>query len=82
MPALNGNSRGDSHLLKLQRLRNKVLRTTGNSPKRTPTRNLYMTFKIPYLYDFVTKLCRQQKTVILNHENINIGSIGQDEGRH
>jgi hypothetical protein len=72
----------DSYLLKLQRLQNKVLRTTGNLPRRTPTRDLHMAFKIPYLYDFVTKLCREQTIVILNHENINIRIIGQGEARH
>jgi hypothetical protein len=28
-----------------------------------------MVFKIPYVYDFITKLCRQQAEVIQNHEN-------------
>jgi len=49
-----------SYLLKLQRLQNKVLRTIGNLPKHKPTCDLHMAFKIPYLYDFITKLCRQQ----------------------
>jgi len=26
-------------------------------------------YKIPYVYDFITKLCRQQADVIQNHEN-------------
>jgi hypothetical protein len=34
----------DTHLLKLQRLKNKVLRTIGNFPRHTP-------FNIPYIYD-------------------------------
>jgi hypothetical protein len=72
----------ESNLLKLQRSQNKVLRTIGNLPRHTPTRDLHMTFKIPYLYDFVTKLCRQQATVILNHENFNIRNIGQGEAHH
>jgi hypothetical protein len=50
--------------LKSQRVPNKVLRTTGNLPRRTPTRDLRAAFKIPYIYDFVTKLCRQQVEVI------------------
>jgi hypothetical protein len=41
----------DSHLLKLQRLQNKVLRTTENFPRRTPLRDLHMTFKLPYIND-------------------------------
>jgi hypothetical protein len=65
----------DSHLFKLQRLQNKVLQTTGNFPRRTPTRDLHMAFKISYLYDFVAKLCGQQAAVILNYENVNVDSI-------
>jgi hypothetical protein len=66
-----------SYLLKLQRLQNKVLRTIGDVPRRTPTRDLDVAFRITYLYDFVTKLCRQQTIIILNHENVDIHNIGQ-----
>jgi hypothetical protein len=54
----------DTHLMKLQGLQNKVLRTIGNLPRRTPIRNLHMAFKIPYVYDYITKLCRQPAEVI------------------
>jgi hypothetical protein len=37
----------DSHLLKLQRLQNKIFRTIGNLPRRTPTRDLHVALKIP-----------------------------------
>jgi hypothetical protein len=52
----------DIYLLKLQRLQNKVLRNTGNFPGCTPVRDLHTTFNLPYkyVYDHVTKLCRQQ----------------------
>jgi hypothetical protein len=43
----------DNNLLKLQRLQNKVLRTIGNFPKRTPVRDLHMAFKLPYIYDYI-----------------------------
>jgi len=66
----------------MKRLQNGVLRNTGNLPRRTPTRDLHVAFKIPYLYDFVTELCRQQATVILNHENVNIRNIGQGEAQY
>jgi hypothetical protein len=66
----------------LQRLQNKVLRTIGNFPRRTPFRDLHIVFKIPYVYDYITKLCRQQAEVIQNHYNENIGNIGQGEVRH
>jgi hypothetical protein len=50
----------DIHLIKLQRLKNKVLRTTGNFPRRTLVREMHMAFHSPYVYDYMTKLCRQQ----------------------
>jgi hypothetical protein len=39
----------DTHLLKLQRLQNKVLRTTGNFPRCTPFRDLHTVFNLPYV---------------------------------
>jgi hypothetical protein len=38
------------HLLKLQRLQNKVHPTIGNFPRWTPIRDLHTTFKLPYVY--------------------------------
>jgi hypothetical protein len=69
-------------LLKLHRLQNKVLRVIGSLPRRTPTRDLHVTFKVPHLHKLVTKLCRQQTTVTLNHENVNIRNIDQGEAQH
>jgi hypothetical protein len=48
----------------------------------TPVRDLHLAFKIPYVYGYITKLCRRQAEVILNHENPNVLSIGQGEARH
>jgi hypothetical protein len=62
-------SAADNHLLKLQRLQNKVLRTIGNFPRHTPDRDLHKVLKLPHLYDYITKLCRQQAEVIQNHDN-------------
>jgi hypothetical protein len=70
----------ECHLLKLQILQNKVLRTIGNFPKRTSVRDMNTTFHIPYVYDYITKSCRQQAEVIQNHENVRC--IGQGEARH
>jgi hypothetical protein len=70
----------DTHLMKLHRLKNKVLRTIGNFPRRTPVHELHMTFKLLYVYDYITKLCRQQAEVIQSHENVR--NIGQGEARH
>jgi hypothetical protein len=59
----------DIHLLKLQRLQNKVLRTIGDFPRCTSVRDLHTTFSLTYVCDYITKLCRQQAEVIQNHEN-------------
>jgi hypothetical protein len=72
----------DSHLMKLQRRQNKVLRTIGNFPRRTSVREMHKAFSIPYIYDYITKLSRQQAEVIQNHENVNVRNIGQGEARH
>jgi hypothetical protein len=69
----------DNHLLKLQRLQNKFLRTIDNIPRCTPVRDLHMVFKLTYVYDYITKLCSQQAEVIQNHENANVCNIGQGE---
>jgi hypothetical protein len=54
----------NTRLLKLQYLQNKVLRTIDKA------------FNIPYIYDYITKLCRQEAEVIQNHENGNVRNIG------
>jgi hypothetical protein len=75
-------SAADTHLMKLQRLQNKVLRTTGNYPSRKPVRDLHLALQIPFVYDYITQLGRQQAEVIQNHDNENVRSIGQGEARH
>jgi hypothetical protein len=72
----------DTHRLKLQRMPNKVLRTTGKFPRRTPVSEMHMAFQVPYIYDYIAKLCRQQAEVIQNHENANVRDIGKGEARH
>jgi hypothetical protein len=72
----------DTHLLKLQRLQNKILCTIGKLPRRTPIRKLHLAFQIPYVYDYITKFCRQQAGVIENRDNENVRSIGQCEIPH
>jgi hypothetical protein len=69
----------ECHLLKLQRLKNKVLCTIGNFPKCTSVRDMHKAFHIAYVYDYVTKSRRQQAEVIQNHENANVRYIGQGE---
>jgi hypothetical protein len=69
----------ETYLLKLQRLQNNVLHTIGNRPRCTMVRGMHVTFQIPYIYDYVTKLRRRQAEIIHNHENKNVGNIGQGE---
>jgi hypothetical protein len=59
-----------------------VLRTIGNFPRRTSVRDLLVAFQIPYVYDYITKLCRQQEEMIPNHDKENVRNIGQGEARH
>jgi hypothetical protein len=41
-----------------------------------------MAFKIPYVYDYVTKLYRLQAQVILKFVNPNVRDTGQGEAMH
>jgi hypothetical protein len=72
----------DKYLLKLQRMQYKVLRTTVNFPRCTPVRDLHIAFNLPYVYDYIAKLFRQQAEVTQNHENEHVHGIGQGEARH
>jgi hypothetical protein len=72
----------ECHLLKLQRLQNRVLRTTGKFPMLALVRDMHEAFQIPYVYDYITKLFMQQAEVIQNHETGNGRYIGQGEARH
>jgi hypothetical protein len=65
--------------VKLQLLQNKIIRTNGSFSWSTSVRDMHMAFQIPYVYDYITKSCRQQAEVIQNHENENIRYIGHGE---
>jgi hypothetical protein len=41
-------------------MQNKVLCTIGNIPRCTPVCDLDTAFNFPYMYDYITKLCKQQ----------------------
>jgi hypothetical protein len=62
----------ETHLLKLKCLHNRVLRTTGNFPRHTSVRDMHVAFQVPYVYDYITKLCRRQAEINQNHENENV----------
>jgi hypothetical protein len=71
----------DTHLLKLQRQQNKILHTTGNFPRHMLLHKLHKAFNIPYIYDYITKLCRQQANITQNHGNDNVQNTRQGEPR-
>jgi hypothetical protein len=71
----------DTHLLKLQHLQNKVLRTIRKFPWCKSARDLHTAFRLPYVYSHITKLFRQQAEVIQNHENEHVRSIEKGEAR-
>jgi hypothetical protein len=72
----------DTHLLKFQRLRNKVIRTIGKFSRFTPVYDLHAAFNLQCVYGYITKVCRQQAEVVQNHENEHVHCIGQGESRH
>jgi hypothetical protein len=72
----------DTHLLKLQRLQNKILPTVGKFSRRTPVREVQMAFQVPYIYDYITELCRQQAEVIQNHKNEYVCDTGKGKARY
>jgi hypothetical protein len=72
----------ENHILKLQYLQSELLCIIDNFPRCTPVRILHTAFKLPYVYGFVTKLCRQQAEVIQNYENANVCNIGQNKAQH
>jgi hypothetical protein len=65
-----------NYLLKLQRMQNKVLCIIGNIPRCTPVCDLRTAFNFLYVYNYITKLCRQQAEVIQIHENEHVRGIG------
>jgi hypothetical protein len=53
-------SAANTHPIKLQRLQNMVLPTSGKFPRNTPIPDMHTTFQIPYVCDYITKLCRHK----------------------
>jgi hypothetical protein len=70
----------DTYPLKLPRLKNRVLHTTGNFPRHTLVCDLHVAFKFPYVYDFITILRRQHAEVIQNHQNPNVSNTKNTRG--
>jgi hypothetical protein len=80
MPVPPGEHVMDAHLLKLQRLQNRILHSIGNLDRCTAVHELQVAFKIPYVYVYITKLCRT-KAEVLKHVNTNAHGI-RHEARH
>jgi hypothetical protein len=72
----------DTYLLELERLQNKSFRTIGNFSSHMSTRELRVAFKISYVYDFITQLCRQHAKIIQDHINATVCNTGQGEATH
>jgi hypothetical protein len=43
---------------------------------------MHVVFQIPYVYDYITNVCRRQAKIIHNDENENVRNIGQGETPH
>jgi hypothetical protein len=41
-----------------------------------------MALNLPKVYDYITKLCRQQAKVLQIHENEHVRRVGQSEAGH
>jgi len=55
----------------------------NNDPRAWPEIDVRsFQFKIPYVYDFITKLCRRQAEVNQNHDNEHVRKTGQGEAQH
>jgi hypothetical protein len=52
-----------------------------NFTKNTPIRDMHISLQIPYVHDYITKLCKQAQA-IQHHEIIHVRNIGQGEARH
>jgi hypothetical protein len=63
-------------------MQNRVFRATGDLDRRTPVREMHVAFKIAYVCDYISKLCRTQAEVIRNHRNPIVRVTGQGEAMH
>jgi hypothetical protein len=54
----------------------------GKFPRNIPIRDMRICLQIPYVYDYINKLCIQQAQVIQDHENKHVRNTGQGEAPH
>jgi hypothetical protein len=63
-------------------MQNKVHHTIGNFLGYTLVHDMHTAFNLPFVYDYITKLYKQQAEVIQNHENEHVCSKRQSKARH
>jgi hypothetical protein len=74
-----GRTVGNQNLIQEE---SKMKLELDNFPRNTSVRDMHVAFHIPYVYDYITKLCRKQAEVIQNHENEHVCYTGQGEAQH
>jgi hypothetical protein len=72
----------ETYLFKLQRLQNRGFHSIENFSRCTSIHDMHVASQIPYIYDYITKLCRREAEIIQSHENENVHNIGQGETPH
>jgi hypothetical protein len=72
----------DARLFELQRLQIRVFCAIDNFDRHTSVREMKTAVKVPYMYDYKTKLCSQQTEVIQNRLNQNVRASGQGVVMH
>jgi hypothetical protein len=72
----------ETRLSKLQQVPNRVLHTIGNFPRHTLIVDMHVALQVPYIYNYITKLCRRQAEINHNNENENVHNIGKDKTTH
>jgi hypothetical protein len=71
-----------THLLKLQRLQNKIHRIFGNFHRLIQTPVLHVAFSTQYLYVLIATFFNRQAEVVRYHEYLSIRYIRQGEATH
>jgi hypothetical protein len=67
------------YLMKLQRFQRKVLRTADKIARRLPIRDTHNAFQNSKVYDYISKLYKQQAQIFRNNENSYFRNIGQGD---
>jgi hypothetical protein len=79
---LDHNDCEEQFVTNFMRFEISMVTSPGNPGRCTPVHELQVAFKISYVYDYITKLCRTQAELILNHVNTNVHGTEQGAARH